>query len=323
MIRLEDFDFHDRDPKDRTWTETLFLIFSVPEEAISGSVYTVSRPNLDVCHSCIEIHRGFRFHPWQIDHCDAQMHLPCPKAYSDFRLENGLNFKATSTRDMRWFYAALDGNCEFDLTFRGLCEPIDTHDPADNPLAQTSKVSGYDGWNNGHLEGTGRTTGTLRLGDRTYQVDCVDGINKSWGPRRDWGNRGATWVHVSLGDDLNAFMVFGLDFEAKEVVYRPFHYGFIQSGDSRRPIVAAELRADRLDMLVTRAAIAFEDGEGGSYNATGTTIAGAPWYNFNPSSAGYQTLMRWEGEGRIGYSHIADFAGLGALAKGMANRAGV
>ncbi len=36
MIRLADFDFHERDPKDRTWTETLFLIFSVPEEAISG-----------------------------------------------------------------------------------------------------------------------------------------------------------------------------------------------------------------------------------------------------------------------------------------------
>ena len=68
--------------------------------------------------------------------------------------------------------------------------------------------------------------------------------------------------------------------------------------------------------------ISFEDGEGGRYSAVGTTIAGAPWYNFNPSSAGYQTLMRWEGEGMIGYSHIADFVGLGALAKGMTDRRG-
>jgi hypothetical protein len=72
-------------------------------------------------------------------------------------------------------------------------------------------------------------------------------------------------------------------------------------------------------MLVTSADVAFEDEAGNRYEARGTTIAAAPWYNFNPSCAAFQTLMRWESGGRVGYSHIADFSGLGYLSAGMAD----
>jgi hypothetical protein len=80
------------------------------------------------------------------------------------------------------------------------------------------------------------------------------------------------------------------------------------------------MTAQRHEMLVTRAAVTFEDDQGKVYEATGTTLAAAPWYNFNPSSAAFQTLMRWESGDRTGYSHIADFAGLGFLSDGMADK---
>ena len=126
-------------------------------------------------------------------------------------------------------------------------------------------------------------------------------------------------MHIDLDDDFSAFLVLGLGFKNKEVVYGPFNYGYIASKGKRRPIVSASMTAQRLDMLVTRATVELKDDEGKTYVARGTTIAGAPWYSFNPASAGFQTLMRWECDGRTGYSHIADFCGNGFMSKGMAD----
>ena len=319
MITADDFKFHPCDPDDRSWTETLFVIFSVPEAGISGNLYTLARPNLGICHSSIEIHKGMCFHPWQIHHNDAQMHLKCPEQFDDFTLENGLSFKALNERDSRFSYKSLDGKCELDLTFSAVCDPFDPHDPAQVPSLHGSKVAGYDGWNNGHMESKGRSKGSLLLRGKRYAIDCIDGMDKSWGPRRDWGNKGASWIHVNLGDDLGAFLVFSLAFENKELVYGPFAYGFLAVNGERRPIVSAAMTAQRSDMLVTRADVRFEDDLGNVYRARGTTIAAGPWYNFNPSSAAFQTLMRWESGNRVGYSHIADFTGLAFLSAGMSD----
>lgn len=320
MITADDFKFHPNDGQDLTWTETMFTIFSVPEAGISGNLYVLTRPNLGVCHSSIEIHRGFCMQPWQIHHNDSQMHLKCPEDFSDFELANGLRFKAHNEREFEYRYRSHEGECALDLAFSAVCDPFDPHDPAQNPLIGTAKVSGYEGWNTGHMEGKGRVTGSLTLRGRDYRVDCVDGMDKSWGPRRDWGSRGASWIHVNLGDDLGAFLVFGLSFENKEMVYGPFNYGFLAIDGERRPIVEATMVAQRYDMLVTRALATFKDDQGNDYEAHGTTIAAAPWYNFNPASVAYQTLMRWQSGSRVGHSHVADFAGLGFLSRGMADQ---
>jgi hypothetical protein len=126
-------------------------------------------------------------------------------------------------------------------------------------------------------------------------------------------------VHVNLGADLGAFLVLEIKFENKELVYGPFKFGFLAINGERRPIIHATMRAQRSNMLVMRAVVEFEDDQGNVYEATATTFAAAPWYNFNPASAAFQTLMRWESGARVGHSHIADFAGLGYLAEGMAD----
>lgn len=320
MITADDFKFHPCDPNDLDWTETQFVIFSSQEEGISGNLYVLARPNRGICHSSIEIHRGMCFHPWQIDHNDAQMHLRCPERFDDFTLDNGLSFKALNERDSDFRYASLDGNCSLELAYRGICDPFDPHDPAHVPSLGQGKVEGYDGWNNGHMESKGRITGSLVLRGREFRIDCIDGMDKSWGPRRDWGNKGASWVQVNLNDDLSAFFVFSLAFREKEIVYESFKYGFLADHGERRPILSAQMSAQRSDMLVTRADIGFTDDRGIAYAARGTTIAAGPWYNFNPSSVAYQTLMRWEGEHGTGYSHIADFTGHAFLSAGMADR---
>lgn len=319
MIRPSDFRFHPSDPQDITWTETLFIIFSVPEAGISGSIYTLARPNLGVCHSSIDVHRGFCLEPWKVHHNDAQMHLACPPDFSDFQLSNGLRFKAHDERRCQFDYTSLDGNCALEIEYEAVCDPFDMHDPTHNPLMITAPVADYHGWNNGHMESKGLITGSVRLGDKTYRVNCIDGMNKSWGVRRDWGNKGAAWVHIDLGEGLNAFMVLALRFENKEVVYGPLNFGFVVVDGERRPLVKATMRGERSSMLIMRADVTFEDDRGDSYQAVGTTIAAAPWYTFNPSSVAFQSLLRWESGSRVGYSHIGDFSGLGNLSQGMAD----
>lgn len=319
MITAEDYKFHDRDPADDTWTETIFQIFSVPEFGISGNLYCVARPNLGVCHSSIEIHQGMCFHPWQLHHNDAQMHLRCPEDYSDFTLANGLSFKAHSEREHDWRYESRDGICSLELHYSAICEPTDARDPAQVPQAAGSHVQGYSGWNNGHLEGKGRVTGTLRLRDKTYQVDCIEGVNKSWGPRNDWGNKGATWIHVDLGQDIRAFLILDIDFQGRDMIYGGLRYGYVLVNGERRPLMSAQMDAKRTDMLVTSANVRFVDDRGEEYFARGMSIAAGPWYNFNPSSCGYQVLLRWESGSRAGYGHIADFVGQYALSLNMAD----
>lgn len=318
MITADDYKFHDRDPGDDTWTETIFQIFSVPEFGISGNLYCVARPNLGVCHSSIEIHQGMCFHPWQIHHNDSQMHLRCPEDYSDFTLANGLSFKAHSEREHDWRYESRDGVCSLELHYSAICEPTDARDPTQVPQAAGSKVDGYSGWNNGHLEGKGRVTGTLRLRGKTYAVDCIEGVNKSWGPRNDWGNKGATWIHVDLGEDVRAFLILDIDFQGRDMVYGGLRYGYVLVNGERRPLMSAQMDAKRHAMLVTSANVRFVDDRGDEYFVRGKSIAAGPWYNFNPSSCGYQVLLRWEAEGRSGYGHIADFVGQYALSLNMA-----
>ena len=319
MITADDYKFHKRDPSDDTWTETTFVIFSVPEAAISGNIYVLARPNLGVCHSSVEIHQGLCFHPWQLHHNDAQMHQRCPEDYSNFALPSGIAFKALNEREHEWRYESRDGVCALDFTYSAICEPTDARDPAQVPQAGDSKVQGYSGWNNGHLEGKGRVKGSLRLRDKTYQVDCIEGVNKSWGPRNDWGNKGATWVHVDLGEKMRAFMVLDIDFKEHTMVYGGLRYGYVLVDGERRPLLSGELVAKRSDMLVTSANVRFEDDRGEVYTARGKTIAAGPWYNFNPSSCGYQVLLRWEGEQGTGHGHIADFVGMFALSQAMAD----
>ena len=121
MIKPEDNDFHPRDPTDRTWTETTFLPFGVPEEGIFGNAYVLARPNLGVCISSIIVTRGFCRQPYEIDFCDPQMHLPCPPKFSSYALENGLTVTATNgVRDYHLTYENALGACSFDLSVRGL-----------------------------------------------------------------------------------------------------------------------------------------------------------------------------------------------------------
>jgi hypothetical protein len=321
MITDADSEFHPRDPADRTWTETIFLPFTVPDEKIFGNVYVLARPNLGVATSSILVGRGFCPQPYEVDFTDPQVHLPCPASFSKFSLENGLSVEAAGPRQYDLTYNNALGACSFNLSFRGMHEPFDPGDPAQNPLLSPDRSAADarkgDAWENGHFEAKGHITGELTLRGRRYTVDCYDGMDHSWGPRAETGTRAVAWVSVNFGPELAVHLAVLLNIEEGEVLYERLRFGFVVEHGEVHAVVDAEITAEHTQMLAINNKIRATDIRGKTYEFYGTAISSHPWYSFNPSHVSYQGVFRYHWGDRIGYGEMADIFGLDYLAERM------
>jgi hypothetical protein len=70
----------------------------------------------------------------------------------------------------------------------------------DKPAYLYDENPQWDGLFDGHIDEVGRVTGTVRVGDRTYEVDGRGSKDHSWGVR-DWGKpKGWRWVDMLFED---------------------------------------------------------------------------------------------------------------------------
>lgn len=321
MITDADSEFHERDADDLTWTETMFLPFAIPEEGIFGNVYVLARPNAGVATSSILIGQGFCPDPWDVDFTDPQVHQPCPESFKKFSLPSGLTVNTPSPKEVDVTYENALGACSFDLSFRGLHEPFDPSDPAQNPLlvddrAQVDSRHGRE-WENGHFEVKGHITGTLQLRGREYTVDCYDGMDHSWGPRPEVGTRSVAWVSVNFGPDLAIHLAMLIALEDGRVRYDRLRFGFVVRNGEVRPIIDARITAEHTHLLAINNHILATDDRGEQYEFFGTAISSHPWYSFNPCHVSYQGVFRYHWGDRIGYGEMADIYGLDYLAERM------
>lgn len=323
MIKKSDSDFHERDPADRTWTETTFLPFFIPEVGIFGNLYVLARPNLGVALSSILVSEGFCVQPYEIDFTDSQMHLPCPKSFSKYTLENGLSVQSTDGPSSYTFsYRSLLDTCSFDLDFKGLHQPFDPHDPLENPLLdQAHDPRMGSAWMNGHFEVKGHVTGTLKLRGKTYEVDCFEGMDHSWGPRAELGTRSASWISINFGKDLAFHLAVPLDLQQGVVTYDQLRFGFVAEDGVVYGLVEAKIEASRAEMLPIGISIWAKDVRGKEFEIHGSAVAGHPWYSFNPCHVSYQSYMRYRYKDRTGYGEVGDIFGLDYLGDKM-SRAG-
>lgn len=319
MITAADADFHPRNPQDRTWTETTVLVFSVPEAGILGNAYVLARPNLGVVLSSVVVGSGFCRQPYEIDFTDPQMHLPCPPSFSNYSLENGLSLevKDAPTNDIHVRYEHALGSCRFDLTFQGLHNPFDMHDPSQNPLAETGSKQATgrderigDEWENGHFEVIGHVTGELELRGKSYEVDCFDVMDHSWGPRTEIGTRAVSWANITLDENFGMHLGILLDIKNGEVVYEQLRKGFVFDHGEVRGLVEAEMEATRMEMLGTSNRIWAKDVAGNEYEFFGTALGGYAWHTFNPCHVCYQGVYRYEHDGKVGYAEVGDIFGI-------------
>lgn len=322
MINDEDTEFHASDPADRTWTETTVLIFSVPDAGILANAYVLARPNLGVALSSIIIGQGFCRQPYEIDFTDPQMHLPCPESFSNYTLDNGLTVESDGPKNYRMRYQNALGAAAFDLTFRGVHEPFDPHDAAQNPLLEQDRAAPADTrrgdeWENGHFEVKGHVTGDLELRGRTYRVDCYEGMDHSWGPRTELGTRSVSWVSVNLGADWVMHMAVPMSIRDGKVHYDRVRFGYVAEGGEVYGLVDGTISAERVDMLAISNHVTATDVRGRQYEFFGSAVSAAPWHSFNPCHVCYHVLFRYQVGDRVGYGEMGDIFGLDYLAERM------
>lgn len=320
MITAADADFHESDPSETTWAETIVLVFSVPEAEILGNAYVLCRPNVGTTISSVVVHSGFCNRPDTIDFTDPQMHVPAPKVFSNFTLDSGLSVRATNApRDFQVNYEHALGECSLDLNFRGLHEPFDVHDPEQNPLVKAADgvldTGLGDVWANGHYDMIGHVTGTLELRGKQYEVDCYDGMDRSWGPRAEVGNRAAAWIHVTLGEEFGLHLGMSLAMRNGEIVYDAFKFGYVMEHGEIYGITEAAVEASRVDLVPVSNHITATDVRGKRHEFFGAAVGGAPWYSFSPAYVSCQSLFRYEHGGRVGYAEATDVLGLEFLAQ--------
>ncbi|GAB3710536.1 DUF7064 domain-containing protein [Nocardiopsis oceani] len=322
MIKSEDVDFHTRDPEDWSWTETTALIFAVPEAGILGNAYVLARPNLGVALSSICLAQGICRQPYEIDFTDCQVHLPCPDNFTNYTLPNGLSVEVRNPpRDYHLTYEHNLGTCSFDLNFQALHDPFDMHDPEQNALlteadGKATLDTRGDGWATGHFETKGHITGTLTLHGQEYAVDCYEGMDHSWGPRRDLGTWAVAWISVNFGPAFSMHLAVDERIDPDgEVRYGDLRFGYVTQHGETRSLVSATVEATRVEMLAMSNVIRVTDSAGTSWEFRGTAIAAHPFHAFNPRDVAYQSLMRYEHDGIVGTGEMADILGLDYLAK--------
>ena len=324
MITAEDFEYHGSDPTIRNWAETIVLVFSVPEAGILGNAYVLARPNVGAAISSVVVHGGFATHAHTMDFADPQVHMPAPERFSDFALPSGLGLHVDDApRDFSMRYASnAPGACSLDLRFQGLHDPFDTHDPEQNPLIEGDAAQRDTGlgdvWSTGHMDMVGHVTGTLELRGTHYDVDCYDGMDRSWGPRTEVGGAGAAWIHVPFGPEFAMHLTMALRIDDDgTVVYDSLRFGYVVEDGVLTGLTSASVTAARIDMVAVTNHIVATDARGRTHEFFGTAVGGYPWHQFSPAYVCYQSLMRYEWNGRTGYAEHGDIFGLEYLAQRM------
>lgn len=328
MITDRDLDFHNADSPAFDHAETLFLIFSVPEQRISGNAYVLCRPNAGICLSSVYIHQGIHANAWTVEYSDAPVHVKCPETMSDFTLSNGLSIRgANGARDYQVRYEGREGLCRFDLTFTGLMDPFDPLDPAQNPMLQVfagdaeASTGAGDSWSKGHYDLVGTIEGELELHGQRFEVSCVDGLDRSWGPRAEWNSAPVSWMHITFGVSLAFHLVVTLDVLDGQQVYTTFRFGYAVVDGESCAVVDAEVDAESVGMLGMHRVVRITDARGRKWEMVGAAIAAAPWHTAYTSFISFQSLYRWTLGDRVGFSNVTDVIGTNTLSKRLSRLA--
>jgi hypothetical protein len=300
MIKAHDIDFHRAAAGDDfRWCETNPFLFNIPEARISGSLYTVTRPVLGVCMSDVTVCDRIAVSWEEQCYIDNQQHLPCPQTLADYSLPNGLHVIAHQPL-VRYSatYAGID-DTRIALEFRALMPPYDMNDPDMDPLAGQRLERGWSEAFGGHFEITGRVTGELVLRGRRYPIDCIDTLDRSWGPRQERDNASVVWLHGSFGERLTVHVLAAFD-PVRSAELGPLISGYVLEDGAVYGLTAVQGRSERQGLCPMSTLVRATDRRGKVFEMTGAAINAAPWAPY-PSVVYAQCLMRWNCGGEIGY----------------------
>ncbi len=310
MITAKDLEYHFTANDDYTWTETYYIPISVPQERLFAHVYVAARPVLGSMAADIRVMGAVSGTELDLLYVDTQFHLPAPKRFSQIHGPNGLSVVAVNPpRDYRIDYVGREGT-EIHVDYTGLMNPFDIHDPDENPLAgkteaerlaRTSMGSGYKG----HFDMHAKVKGTLKVRGREYEIDNVDRMNHSWGPRPEMDIPPTNSIWAQFGQDLCFRIHLHLDPSKPTGQDQRFAHGYLLDKSEVHAIVDVQAVTTRIGIIPNSVDFIATDVRGNKYELRGTPLAGAPWRAYS-NSVCWCGLMRWEHRGTIGYGSFQE-----------------
>lgn len=310
MITAQDLEYHHTDTDDYTWAETYYLPISVPSERIFAHVYVCTRPVLGSMSNDIRVHGCVSATEFDLLYIDSQFHLPAPKRFSQLTGPNGLSVIAVKPpRDYRIDYVGRD-DTEIHVDVVGIMDPFDIHDAKSNPLAggtpeeqlaRTSMGSGYKG----HFDMHVRMKGTLKVRGKEYEVDGVDRINHSWGPRPEMAIPPMNSAWAYFGEELGFRFHMHLDPEKPAGQDQKMAHGYLLDHGEVYALTDIQMTTTRVGIIPIAVDALITDQRGRTFQLRGIPLAGAPWRAYS-TSVTWVGLMRWEHNGVIGHGSFQE-----------------
>ena len=316
MIHDSDIEYHTPADADHTWAETYFLPVVVPEAGIYAHVYVVARPQLGAMFNEVAVYGALAQSMPELLAYQACQHLPAPEKFSEIDSSMGLSVLALNRRDYRIDYVGRDG-CEIHVDWNGTMEPFDIHDPDHSPNAvaaaeQRGAGSGAgDAWQGGHFDMSGRVTGTIVVRDRIFDVNYVERMDRSWGPRDELALRSMNSISATIGDDLAFHFITYFDPHQPTGDDQVFTHGYVCERGEVRGISNLDITTIRRGLMVASMDVIATDVGGRVYELHATPFVGGPWTPYN-STLMWNSLMRWRAPEGDGYGVVMEVHSLAA-----------
>lgn len=292
VFTARDDNFHFAEMGDRWWmTETSWFSFCKPEEKLGGWLYTMARPNIGTVAGGAWVWDDSAHLPWEIPYNAnyTALRLPRDQDLSDITLPTGVSIKAVEPT-MGYELAVRDGDvCDMTLHFQGIMPP--------RPLRKEG--SPFGGAN--HFDQFGRVTGTVRLGERLIEIDCLGMRDRSWGPRPEHRPKKSSYI-TGIASERDAFLaVTKWHGDVEEIAY-----GFMIRDGEIADLVSGTRRVERdpHEGWVTRIVVEGTDELGRQLRAEGTRLSGLiiNRHSFIDSNG----LMAWSINGHDGHGEDQD-----------------
>jgi hypothetical protein len=307
VITSDDVNFHTPDDVDYVWAETNYFAFHIPEQNLVCMVYVVARAGTGACVGEVIVFNTLTLDRRKVVYFDSDHHMPVPKDLSNYTLPNGISIQSVNPpRDYRIDYLGIDGT-EFHLDVRGLMEPYDIHDPDMCPTVPPQRAdqvtgSGFGAGYSGHFDMTVKVTGTFTLFGRTFDVDCVDTMDHSWGPRAFRGMTAIGWQHAHFGEDYAVHAIWRFDPEAAPDRQFTVAHGYALVDGEVRGLVEGAMGVARQDGdgLPVCLRIDVLDRTGERHKITGAALASNNWVCYTSLQISH-VYCEYRAGARVGY----------------------
>jgi hypothetical protein len=310
MITAQQFEYQNPADADHTWLESLLFPIVVPEAHLYALVYANVRPSLGVMWNQVMVCGTLTESRSDLLHYNEHHFLPAPPSIISIDSEIGLQI--TSTDPLRGFridYVGEDGT-EIHVDWANLMPPFDTHDPAMSPQAGKGGgdmhadpgTSHHE--SSGHVDMSGRATGTMIVRGRTFAVDSIERMDHSWGPRHPMKVPNMFIVSATFGSDLFFHMIcpWNPDKSGPDAIELTHGY-VVEDGETYGLTDVARITAQHHGLICTGLQMTVTDVRGKTFSLEATADIGAPWIA-GPNAMTHNALMRWSYDGRVGYGVV-------------------